>query len=79
MFVAPIIFSELILVDILYTVLVVVFVPIIVVIGHIRDKEYDHKIVLDTAYEKIFNLHGVNIEGIRRLRLVTQFFFENIP
>jgi len=41
------------------------------VISYIKEKEYDHKIILDAAYEKIFNLNGVNIEGIRRLRLVS--------
>ena len=79
MFIAPIIFTELILVDILYTVLIVVCVPIILAVSKFTGKEYDYIIILDTAYAQLLNLNGINIEGIRKLRLVSQFFFENIP
>ena len=73
--------------DLLYTILIIIFVPIFAIFGHIwkgdidtkflgyhiyiKNEDIDIKVLLHKAYLNILNLNGVNIDGIRRLRYIT--------
>ena len=70
---------NLILLDLVYNVIVVVFAPIVCLINLLCGANIDLRDLIDKIYSNFLSIEGANIEGLRRLRMVSQFFFENFP
>ena len=68
---SPLIFVKCILVDILYTVTAVICVPFTALYNQINGTEKDIRDTLDWLYANLMDMRGANVDGVRRLRVVS--------
>ena len=68
---SPIIFIKCMLVDIVYTVTVVVGEVVVFPINLFKKKKISVRNFLDAIFSNIMDMDGANVEGIRRLRVVS--------
>jgi len=67
----PFIFVKCLCVDIVYTIAAVIFVPLTLIYNRIKDTRHDIRDILDFIYAYLMDMKGANIDGVRRLRVVS--------